>query len=278
MGREEETGLAQNRSSSLESEAETRTCEKPNVVYPNHKLDVAVVDDAQVQKNVQRFCFINVRPKDALAAKSLIQDSAKLLEEMDQRLFQISESLREKAINRENVISRLNYLLNYSLYRLKGSIDGKKNLLIHLYKALDIMSFPNSCSTSQEKLIKHKLNFRKQHKMKNLAQEKNLFRDINVSQETNNDSALPKEELSDMLWQIQWKYAHYHHHYKQNKCEKLAEDIKKFKVTRKISKGLKETVRNQVKVICEELMEIRKKKRALEAEIKVAEKELKAKN
>ncbi|KAK4270330.1 hypothetical protein QN277_023377 [Acacia crassicarpa] len=191
---------------------------------------------------------------------------------MARRHSQISENLKGKAkIDRVEMISRLNKLRNYFLYRLHVSINGKLNILTQLYMALDNLSIPKSSSLSQEKLIKHKLNFQMQHKMKNLAQEKNLLRDINVSHERNNDSTLRLEELSNS---ILWDYQFYHDIYKQNKCEKLDEEIKQFQVTGKISKGLRETVRNQVKVICDELIETRKKKRDLEDEIKVIEKEL----
>ena len=85
MGREEESGLVQN-TSSPDREAE-RTYEKPYYVnYPN-------------RMKVQRYCFVNVRPKNQLDAKSIVQSSAAMLiEKMDQRLHQISESLREKAV------------------------------------------------------------------------------------------------------------------------------------------------------------------------------------
>ena len=59
-------------------------------------------------------------------------------------------------IDREKIISKLKCLQSgYKLDRLMKGVEGKKNLLIHLYKALDIVNSIKSCSISQEKLQKH---------------------------------------------------------------------------------------------------------------------------
>ncbi|XP_054779797.1 uncharacterized protein LOC129287609 [Prosopis cineraria] len=225
-----------------------------------------------IQKEVQRFCFVKILPKHGVDAESLGQEAVRLFEEKDLPLLQISETIRERVLNdREDAVSRLQHLKRKNLNRLKERIGRKKDSLIQLFMALDNMSFPK-CS-SEEKLEKHKLNFRMQHKTKNLAQEKQLFiRDINLSQERNNASISPVPELQFILSE------YCHHHDNRKKCDKRLEEIKQFEVTRTISKGLRETVKNQIKVVCDELMEMRKKKKGLEARIKVAEKELDAIN
>ncbi|XP_028783514.1 uncharacterized protein LOC114739602 [Neltuma alba] len=191
---------------------------------------------------------------------------------MDQRLLQISEKIRDKVFRREDVLYRLRILKKSDLYELSRSIQGKKDSLTRLNTALDYFSFPLS-RASEEKLEKHKLNFRMQHKTNNnLAQERKLFREMNLSRERNNASAL---SIAELRFNVS---AYCHHHDNRMKRDMLLEKIKQFEVTRKVPKGLREAVKNQIKAVCDELMEMRKKKKGVEAKIKVADKDLEAIN
>ncbi|KAI9112226.1 hypothetical protein K1719_016749 [Acacia pycnantha] len=109
--------------------------------------------DHLVQKEVQRFCFVRILPKDCVDARSLVQNAINLFEEKDQRLLQISESITLRLNDREDAVSRLQRLKREDFSEFKRSIAREKDLLTQLYMALDELSFPK-CS-SQEKLQKH---------------------------------------------------------------------------------------------------------------------------
>ncbi|TKY63286.1 hypothetical protein E2542_SST13156 [Spatholobus suberectus] len=80
--------------------------------------------------------------------------------------------------------------------------------------------------------------------------------------------------LSELMKNLEMKYSSYNYHYKQNNCDKLLKEIKHFEVTRKKSAQLKESIRNQVNIMSDELMEMRMKKHVLEAKIKAVNREI----
>ncbi|KAJ1394411.1 hypothetical protein SESBI_34212 [Sesbania bispinosa] len=274
----EETHLKQNTPSSPECEAESQK----SVTYNNMGSDFGqksedIVED-NVPKQVLPFCFVKILPTypDAHSIHT-IQEAVRLFEQNDQVLFQISENIREKVFDRERLLSRLRDLKNYYLYRHKQSTAWKMDILSHLHMALDNFSLANKphkgraikSSTTEEELDNKKLNFRMLHGSRNLAEEKQLLRDMNMCQKTNDASSSP---LSELMEKIQRKYSFSNYHCKQNNCDKLLKEMKHFEVTGKNSAHLKESIRKQVKIMTDELMEIWKKKRELETKIKRVEK------
>ncbi|KAG4403376.1 hypothetical protein AAZX31_01G090300 [Glycine max] len=190
----------------------------------------------------------------------------------DQLKFQI----REKVIERARMVFRLNDLENYNLYRRNYGIARKMDILRHLHLALDNFSCANkphkgraikSCTT--EELDNKKLNYMMLHGTRNLIEEKKLLRNKNMCHKTDDASSSRLLELMKNM-----KYSSYNHHCKQKNCDKLHKEIKRFEVTRKKSAQLKQGIRNHVKIMSDELMEMRKKKHALETKIKHVNREI----
>ncbi|XP_028234965.1 uncharacterized protein LOC114414742 isoform X4 [Glycine soja] len=192
----------------------------------------------------------------------------------DQLKFQI----REKVIERARMVFRLNDLENYNLYRRNYGIARKMDILRHLHLALDNFSCANkphkgraikSCTT--EELDNKKLNYMMLHGTRNLIEEKKLLRNKNMCHKTDDASS---SRLLELMKNVQMKYSSYNHHCKQKNCDKLHKEIKRFEVTRKKSAQLKQGIRNHVKIMSDELMEMRKKKHALETKIKHVNREI----
>eukprot|EP00256_Glycine_max_P051698 XP_014617777.1 uncharacterized protein LOC102669268 isoform X4 [Glycine max] len=189
----------------------------------------------------------------------------------DQLKFQI----REKVIERARMVFRLNDLENYNLYRRNYGIARKMDILRHLHLALDNFSCANkphkgraikSCTTEE---LDNKLNYMMLHGTRNLIEEKKLLRNKNMCHKTDDASSSRLLELMKNM-----KYSSYNHHCKQKNCDKLHKEIKRFEVTRKKSAQLKQGIRNHVKIMSDELMEMRKKKHALETKIKHVNREI----
>ncbi|KAH1265699.1 hypothetical protein GmHk_01G001355 [Glycine max] len=157
------------------------------------------------------------------------------VEDNDQ--FQISEKMiREEALAWINMLRRLSRLQHYYLYRHNDSTVRQKDILNHLRQALDNISFAN-----------------KPHKGRAIR------------------SCTTEEELD---CKVQMKYSYYNRLYKQNNCHKLLKEIKHFEVTRKKSAQLKQSIRNQEKIMNDELIEMGKKRHALETKIKHVDREI----
>ncbi|KAJ7981474.1 proton pump-interactor 1-like [Quillaja saponaria] len=123
----------------------------------------------------------------------------------------------------------------------------------------------------------HKLNFSMLHGSRSLAEEKQLLRQRSMSQQRHVASFVSVEVLGYIIKS----------NYYQKKCEKLLMEVKKFKLANengavkcknRNSKGLKEAIRDQIKVICDEFMDIRKKQLALKTKVRHTEKEVEAIN
>ncbi|KAH1162413.1 hypothetical protein AAZX31_01G090400 [Glycine max] len=200
------------------------------------------------------------------------------VEDNDQ--FQISEKMiREEALAWINMLRRLSRLQHYYLYRHNDSTVRQKDILNHLRQALDNISFANkphkgrairSCTTEEELDCK-KLNYMMLHGRRNLAEEKQLFRNKNMCHKTDDASS---SSLQEIMKNVQMKYSYYNRLYKQNNCHKLLKEIKHFEVTRKKSAQLKQSIRNQEKIMNDELIEMGKKRHALETKIKHVDREI----
>ncbi|KAK7390529.1 hypothetical protein VNO78_25837 [Psophocarpus tetragonolobus] len=185
----------------------------------------------------------------------------------------------QEAFEREKLLSRLNDLKNYYLYRHNQSTSWKLDILNLLHLALDNLSFANKPHKGraikpcirEEEIDNKKLNYMVLHGCKNLSEEKQLVRNKHMCHITDDASSSP---LSEIMKTVETKYSFYNHHYKQNNCDKVLKEIKHFEVTRKKSAELKETIRNHVKIMSDELLEMRKKKKTLETKIKHAEKQI----
>ncbi|KAG5068803.1 hypothetical protein JHK85_001180 [Glycine max] len=101
------------------------------------------------------------------------------------------------------MLRRLSRLQHYYLYRHNDSTVRQKDILNHLRQALDNISFANkphkgrairSCTTEEELDCK-KLNYMMLHGRRNLAEEKQLFRNKNMCHKTDDASSSSLQEI-----------------------------------------------------------------------------------
>ncbi|XP_072088679.1 uncharacterized protein [Arachis hypogaea] len=230
-------------------------------------------DQEHAYKQALTFCVVKIWPKDSDMDSNAIQ-VLRLFERKDEQIFRISEKIRDKVVceiinmfGREKLVQRMNNLKTYYLNSINGSIEEKKKILTQLYQALDLLSF------EIKRRGKGLLTLKMLHTSKNLAQENSVLRKINVNQQQlrESDTTTSTSHLTELRKIIQWTYRYSYYPYNQN-YDILLQQLKK--VEKDITCDLRECLKNQVKFICDELMEMRKKKRALETKIKHAEREI----
>ncbi|XP_020974175.1 uncharacterized protein LOC107634336 isoform X2 [Arachis ipaensis] len=230
-------------------------------------------DQEHAYKQAMTFCVVKIWPKDSDMDSNVIQ-VLRLFERKDEHIFRISEKIRDKVVceiinmfGREKLVQRMNNLKTYYLNSINGSIEEKKKILTQLYQALDLLSF------EIKRRGKELLTLKMLHTSKNLAQENSVLRKINVNQQQlrESDTTTSTSHLTELREIIQWTYRYSYYPYNQN-YDTLLQQLKK--VEKDITCDLRECLKNQVKFICDELMEMRKKKRAVETKIKHAEREI----
>ncbi|XP_057751781.1 uncharacterized protein LOC130969892 [Arachis stenosperma] len=201
-------------------------------------------DQEHAYKQALTFCVVKIWPKDSDMDSNAIQ-VLRLFERKDEQIFRISEKIRDKVFGLEKLVQRMNNLKTYYLNSINGSIEEKKKILTQLYQALDLLSF------EIKRRGKELLTLKMLHTSKKLAQENSVLRKINMNQQQlrESDTTTSTSHLTE-----------------------LRKILKK--VEKDITCDLRECLKNQVKFICDELMEMRKKKRALETKIKHAEREI----
>ncbi|KAJ7950303.1 proton pump-interactor 1-like, partial [Quillaja saponaria] len=204
---------------------------------------------------------------------------------MNVDLIQISTKTTEKALDRERVISELTNLKEEDR-RLSDRVSWRKKTLNTLYLALDKLCFESNAywereieyTGSMEKQIDNHM----QHGSKSLAKEKKILREIHMCQQSDDSSNFLLKELTNILISLKWRY----HNIEKN-CEQVLREIKEFELAREkaidnvavmgkiwSSVGLREAMRNQVKMILDELMVIKKKRLSLATKMKHVGKEL----
>ncbi|KAJ7961414.1 proton pump-interactor 1-like [Quillaja saponaria] len=259
-------------------------------MLPDSTTRDTVVDVGQLLKQINKFHFVKIWPNDTNPISN-IEDAIKFIEDMNLDQFQISQKTKEKRVERKEGIFRLREVKDDD-WKLRKSMDRRKEILNHLNLALDKLCVESnafwrrdrkySSSSVEKELHKQNLNIRMRHGIQSLVEEKRLLRKTKTKKQNDDASNSPLNELSGILYMLKWRY----HHKKDS--EQLLGEIQKFELAREAvdnaammskiwsSKGLRKAMKNQVKRICDDVIAIRKKRKALEPKIKHASKELEA--
>ncbi|XP_054782249.1 uncharacterized protein LOC129289502 [Prosopis cineraria] len=200
------------------------------------------------------FYFVKIWPND-VAPKSRIKDAVMLFEQMDQPHFQTSQKMKRKLFEWEQEVSRLDELNCYHhgvLEKIQFQESMLENLKpkLHNFCSADETrkwrTTKSACTTEQGVDI-HKLNFLMLHKTKKLCEENKLLRDMTYRQPREVAAILPFQTYNE-----------------ETKNSTEAE--------RNCTKISKQSIRKTLKGVCDELMEMRKEKKALETKMKKADK------
>ncbi|RVW98683.1 Proton pump-interactor 1 [Vitis vinifera] len=229
-----------------------------------------------------------------LNVKARIEEAEKMIQKWNQDGQQIAEKLRSKMVveplimwDRNSTTFRLEAVKCPDQW-LKIRQVLKRKDLEPLQLALDRFCFANkacrgrtnigSCS-SAEGLNPFSFHYKMLHKAKNLGEEKHLLRKIDASQRRDVDSCISVEKLNyriKMLYnKMEWE---------RNSSEKkqLLRNIKELEVERDKALsnanshllGSKEDIQNHIKIISNDLDQIRKEHLPIKAKIKHVEKEM----
>ncbi|XVE81239.1 hypothetical protein DITRI_Ditri15bG0047300 [Diplodiscus trichospermus] len=156
--------------------------------------------------------LIFVKLKENPNPESEIQQSMKLLENLNKKLFQITQKIQERQLDEVWAYRQL-YSLQYEekCFRSSWTNNGKK--LASLKRDLDKLTFANNAYKeravkTEENINIHNLYFRMHHGTNNMAMEKKLLKEVNDGKKKADhcDSGLPAvEEISDRIRDLRWK-------------------------------------------------------------------------
>ncbi|KAK7290889.1 hypothetical protein RIF29_05655 [Crotalaria pallida] len=236
-------------------------------------------------KQVHQFYFVKLWPTDPDSI-SQIKKEEKMVAKMNRDIIEITEKIKERMSERDLLHTRLRNLdYRYKEWRSRAAIKGR--ILNALYVALDELCFGNNLQKRISKkrcfmgdLDNHKLNSLMLHGSKTLAEEKKILRNIKT-QQIEVASFMSLEVLKNM---IKWTYY-------INHCQKLLREIELFQMQRerpvgdangkgKISNcvSLKNAIKEQIKLFCDQTLENRRKEIAHETRNICTEKKIEAIN
>ncbi|XLU48912.1 hypothetical protein S245_043726, partial [Arachis hypogaea] len=232
-------------------------------------------DQKHAYKQALPFCIVKIFPKDSFRMNNCKEVLSLFLEKDDEQSFQISEKIRNKVLGREKLFQRINDSKD-SIEYINRSIEEKVWILRVLYETLDDLLSSEIKFRGEELLTLKKM----LHKSKILTQEKSVLRKINVSQQQLRESDdttsildLTEELIRIFLRQAGWRnYDIIKNPYRHN-YDRILQELKKVKKETTCD-DLRECLKNEVKFILNELMELNKKIWALETKIKNDEKKI----
>ncbi|KAI4357214.1 hypothetical protein L6164_001177 [Bauhinia variegata] len=265
---ETETNLMQKTPSCITAEENNNGFMKPNMRPEKRKVQVLP------------FYFVNIWQKDVTFI-TRIKDAIKLFEEGEQYHFEISDKIKRKKLDRDRQISKLNDL-NKDYQRLKGDVSMRRASLQDKYKALEEICFLDKAdrgrsikSSSNKKQLKEhtrQLKFQILHGCKTLAEERRALQEKKLLDQWGAASVSPLQGISSPTLSNKL------HGEIQNLPRWKKNPIANVTIMPKTWTPLKQSIRNEAEIICDELMEMRRKKKELENNIKIVEKELESTN
>ncbi|XP_020985016.2 proton pump-interactor BIP131 [Arachis duranensis] len=247
----------------------------------NPSLEVAQEDD-EVPKLVHQFYFVKLWPSSEPDSISQIKKQELTVEKMNRDIREITDKIKEKISEKDYVASGMRSSYYWKMeWRRRVARKGK--ILSNLYVALDELCFMNNAPRrrskkkkcfKEEELDNHNLNALMRHGSTSLAEEKQILRNMNTHQR----DADKFQSLEVLRNTIKWGYY-------ENHCHKLLREIEQFQNQRKkaaanaSAKGkipgyvsMKNAIKDQIKVFCDESSENRKKEMAEYTKIRNAEK------
>ncbi|MED6161830.1 hypothetical protein PIB30_064453 [Stylosanthes scabra] len=251
---------------------------------PNPLPEVAQEDDAP--KLVHQFYFVKLWPSEPDSV-SQIKKQELTVEKMNRDIQEITDKIKEKTSEKDYVASRIESSYYWKM-EWRDRVARKGKILSDLYLALDELCFMNNVPKRRsnkkkcfkEELDNHNLNALMRHGGMSLAEEKQILRNINNHQR----DADKFQSLEVLRNTIQWSYY-------GNHCQKLLREIEQFQEQRKAvaanasTKGkipryvsMKNALKDQIKIFCDESLDIRRKERAYCTKIRNAEKKQEAIN
>ncbi|MED6154988.1 hypothetical protein PIB30_001130 [Stylosanthes scabra] len=243
--------------------------------------EVAQEDDAP--KLVHHFYFVKLWPSEPDSV-SQIKKQELQIEKMNREIQEITDKIKEKT---DYVASRIGSSYYWKL-EWRDRVARKGKILSVLYMALDELCFMNNApkrrsnkkNCFKEELDNHNLNALMRHGSMSLAEEKQILRNISNHQR----DADKFQSLEVLRNTIQWSYY-------ENHCQKVLREIEQFqdqrrtvaanasmkgKIPRYVS--MKGAVKEQIKVFCDESLDIKRKEREYCTKIRNADKKQEAIN
>ncbi|KAI4356246.1 hypothetical protein L6164_000280 [Bauhinia variegata] len=264
---ETETNLMQKTSSPITAEDNNNGFMNPNMRPEKAKVQILP------------FYFVNIWQKDVTRI-TRIKDAIKLFEEGEQYHFEISEKIKLKMLDRDRLISKLNDLEN-DYQRLKGNVSNSRDSLQDKYKALDEIRFLDKAdrgrsikSSSNRKQLRehpHEMKFQILHGCKTIPEERRALQETKLLDQWDAVSVSPLQGISSptLINKL---------HGEIQKLPRWKNPIAIVTIMPKTWTPLKHSIRNEAEIICDQLMEMRRKKKELENNIKIVEKDLEATN